>query len=69
MSDSALNGAVLCKHCHAEVRHTREEHRQFFRWNLYWLGKQGYRANDNDKAFVARVADDIAGIELSTVEL
>ncbi len=47
-SNSPLNGAILCKGCHAHAKHTREEEAKYTETTMWYLHRKGYRLTDYD---------------------
>lgn len=53
ISDSPLNGSVLCHHCHSQVTHSEEEEKDLFAKNLRYLMKNKYEINEKDMSFIS----------------
>ena len=52
ISNSPLNGAVLCKECHSHVIHSELEEKMLFEKTLRYLVKIHYTFTENDVAFI-----------------
>lgn len=53
-SNSALNGAVVCKYCHDHMVHTQEEERGLFTKVLIFLKGKRYQLTANDMLFMEK---------------
>lgn len=62
ISGSALNACPLCTHCHAEILHTPEVHRELFRLTISFLTEIKYKLKAVDEVFLTLVKNDLAGL-------
>lgn len=52
ISDSPLNGIILCGPCHAKVGHTKEEEQKYFGITLRFHVADGYTITERDLEFI-----------------